>query len=207
MDPLDSTKKLRFSQDQRLPVIRKALAHEMTKLKRQIVVVPYDPQWPVMFKNEVAAISRVLGDHIIHSHHIGSTAVPGLKAKPTIDILLEVKDVTLLDEYDAGMNSLGYILKGEHGIPGRRFYLKGLYNRTHHVHAFNVGSTHVRRHTAFRDYLIAHPSIAREYEELKLRCAAECDNDSNKYCDGKDEFVREHERRAIEWCKCQRYKG
>ncbi|MFM7585281.1 MAG: GrpB family protein [Caldilinea sp.] len=81
--------------------------------------------------------------------------------------------------------------------------MKGLYDRTHHVHAFDAGSPHVRRHTAFRDYLIVHPSVAKDYEALKLKCAAECDNNNDKYCDGKDEFVREHERRAMEWYKCQ----
>ena len=175
----------------------------MNEKKRTIQVVSHDPSWPAEFEKEARAISFILGDLVVHVHHIGSTAVPDLKAKPVIDILLEVTDVIVLDAHDAGMKSLGYTPKGEFGITGRRFYLKGLYDRTHHVHAFNADSPDVKRHIAFRDYLIAHPSIAKDYEELKVRCASECNNDNDKYCDGKDAFVRKHEQRAEEWMRCQ----
>jgi GrpB-like predicted nucleotidyltransferase (UPF0157 family) len=175
----------------------------MNEKKRTIEVVAYDPRWLEEFRKESHRISEVLTDQIVHIHHIGSTAVPGLKAKPVIDIMLEVKDVDDLDEYDSGMEHIGYIPKGEFGITGRRFYLKGLQNPTHHVHAFNAGSPHVHRHIAFRDYLVEHPLIAKEYEELKIRCADECDNDNEKYCDGKEDFVREHEKKAMAWMTCQ----
>ncbi len=175
----------------------------MNQKKRIIEVVEYDPQWPEEFLKESQAISAVLKDQIVHIHHIGSTAVPGLKAKPVIDIMLEVKDVETLDEYSAAMEGIGYTPKGEFGIPGRRFYLKGPYDRTHHIHAFNAGSPEVRRHIAFRDYLIAHPLVAKEYADLKVRCADECDNDIDKYCDLKHDFVVDHEQRALEWMRCQ----
>ena len=123
----------------------------MNTNKRIIQVVAYDPKWPELFQIESEALAAVLGDEILRVHHIGSTAVPGLAAKPIIDILLEVKDVNTLDEYNAAMERLGYTARGEYGVPGRRFFLKGLHNRTHHVHAFNVGSpavsyTHLRAH-------------------------------------------------------------
>ncbi|MFZ2961115.1 MAG: GNAT family N-acetyltransferase [Candidatus Ozemobacteraceae bacterium] len=174
---------------------------EANRLKRVIEVVDYNFQWPEEFQKEAQKILVALAKEIIRIHHIGSTAVPGLKAKPVIDILLEVKDVNALDEYDPKMKEIGYIPKGEYGIHGRRFYLKGLYERTHHIHAFNIGSPDVERHIAFRDYLIAHPLVAKEYGDLKARCADECDSDSEKYCDGKHEFVRSNEKKALAWRK------
>ena len=181
-----------------------SLAHEMNVQKRIITVVPYDNRWAEEFRKEARAISEVLSKEIVQIHHIGSTAVPGLRAKPVIDVLLEVKDVLALDAYNAEMTALGYVPKGEFGIPGRRFYLKGLYDRTHHIHAFNSGSSDAKRHIAFRDYLIAHPAAAREYGDLKARCADQCDNDNDRYCDGKHEFVQKLEKKAVAWMKRQR---
>ena len=166
--------------------------------KRIIQVVAYDSRWPDQFQTESKALTDALAIEIVHIHHIGSTAVPGLVAKPIIDILLEVKDVNALDGYNSDMEGLGYIPKGEYGIPGRRFFIKGLYNRTHHVHAFDVGSYGVLRHIAFRDYLIAHPLIAGEYGDLKLRCARMCDDDIDKYCDMKNDFIKDHEEKAMQ---------
>ena len=170
------------------------------KQKKQIIeVVEYNPLWPEEYQKESSEIARALNGQIVAIHHIGSTSVPGLKAKPVIDILLEVKNVDLLDKYDSKMKEPGYIAMGEFGIPGRRFYMKGLYQRTHHIHAFNAGSPGVHRHIAFRDYLIAHTGIAREYATLKIRCANECGNDIDIYCDGKHEFVQTYEKKALEW--------
>jgi GrpB-like predicted nucleotidyltransferase (UPF0157 family) len=167
--------------------------------KRVIEVVDYDPHWALAFDDESRALTAVFGEEVVSIHHIGSTAVPGLKAKPVIDILFEVRDVEVLDAYDAAMVNLRYTPRGEFGIPGRRFYLKGLHDRTHHVHAFTHGSADVVRHLAFRDYLIAHPGVAAEYAALKTRVAAACNNNSDRYCDGKHDFVRCHETLALAW--------
>jgi len=170
------------------------------KYKKRIVqVVEYNPNWPAMFLAESQLLRDTLGEQVVDIHHIGSTSVPGLAAKPIIDILLEVLDVFTLDSFDQDMIGIGYIPRGELGIPGRRFYIKGGQDRTHHIHAFNSGSEGSVRHIAFRDYLTAHPEIARQYAELKKRCARECDNDSEKYCDLKDGFVKRHEALALEW--------
>lgn len=166
---------------------------------RLIEVVPANPAWPRAFEAEAERITEVLGVLLIKAHHIGSTAVPGLAAKPIIDILLEVTDVVTLDAKEHAMERLGYTPRGELGIAGRRFYLRGLIERTHHVHAFVVDSADVLRHLAFRDYLIAHPQVAEEYASLKLWCAQMCQHDNEKYCDGKQAFVVEHEQKAIAW--------
>jgi GrpB-like predicted nucleotidyltransferase (UPF0157 family) len=171
--------------------------------KRIIEVVDYDPQWAEAYRTESAAIQHALKDLDVRIHHIGSTSVPGLMAKPVIDILIEATDVAVLDCYDEAMRAIGYIPKGEFGITGRRFYLKGLYDRTHHIHAFNRGTPDVIRHLAFRDYLIAHPDIAIEYGVLKAEMADMCNNDNDTYCDGKADFVKKQEIKALAWQACQ----
>lgn len=166
---------------------------------RQIEVVDYRPEWPDRYRREAEQLSDALGDTLVAAHHIGSTSVPGLAAKPVIDILLEVRDLAELDTHNAAMADLGYEAKGEYGIERRRFYQKGGDRRSHHVHAFPVGDEHVTRHLAFRDYLIAHPAVAAEYARLKQRIAQTYVSDSNGYCAAKNDFVVNHERRALTW--------
>ena len=171
---------------------------------RIIEVVEYDQKWPSQFQAESDLIRSVLSSQIVAVHHIGSSAVPELKAKPIIDIMLEVIDVTALDSFDSQMQHIGYIPKGEYGIPERRFYLKkDPINRTHHIHAFKNKSLGAKKHLAFRDYLIAHPYIAEQYGELKSECARQCSSDIDKYCLGKEAFIEHHELLALEWFKCQ----
>ena len=106
-------------------------------------------------------------------HHIGSTAIPGIYAKPVIDMLAVVSDIAAVDSYAAAMEALGYEAMGEFGIPGRRYFRRDDANgvRTHQVHAFASGSRDVERHLAFRDFMRAHPDLAREYGELKRALA------------------------------------
>jgi GrpB-like predicted nucleotidyltransferase (UPF0157 family) len=170
----------------------------------KIEVIAYNLFWRVKFADEKTAISRSLGEIVVHIHHIGSTSVEGLAAKPIIDILLEVTSLDALDLASSKLNLLGYEGRGELGIPRRRFFLKGKFYRTHQIHAFKEGDSHVLRHLAFRDYLIAHPPIAAEYADLKKRLAATCNDDIDVYCDGKDDFVKFHETEALEWLKVQK---
>lgn len=164
---------------------------------RTVEVVPYDPRWPLLFEDEAALLHHTLGDVAVQVHHIGSTAVPGLAAKAIIDILLEVTSLEALDALNEAMRAIGYEARGELGIPRRRYFPKGDLDRTHQVHAFAAGDEHVIRHLAFRDYLRAHPETAREYGELKLAVARECDHDIERYCDGKDAYVKALEARAL----------
>jgi len=168
---------------------------------RKVIVLPYEPAWRDAFKREAVRLTNALDEVIISIHHIGSTSVPGLAAKPTIDIILLVPDLDRLDERACAMEALGYEAKGEYGIPGRRYFRKqtpaGVH--THHVHAFLAGSSGAVRHLAFRDYLIAHPAIARQYGDLKLRLAQEHPTDIDAYMDGKAPFIKEHEARALAW--------
>jgi GrpB-like predicted nucleotidyltransferase (UPF0157 family) len=123
------------------------------------------------------------------------------EAKPVVDLLVEVGDITEVDGRSSAMGSLGYEVMGEYGIPGRRYFRKDNREgvRTHHVHAFGAGSAEVGRHLAFRDYMIAHPEDAQRYSELKRELAEEHPQSIDGYMDGKDGFIKEMDRRAARW--------
>lgn len=167
----------------------------------KIEVRPHDPAWRVRYEREAESLRGALGSSFIRSHHIGSTAIPGIWAKPIIDILLEVVSVEALDGTAEPWLSLGYEPMGEYGIAGRRFFRKDGPDgtRTHHVHAFAEDDAEFARHLAFRDFLIAHPAIAREYSDLKRTLAAAHPDDRQAYVDGKDPFIRDIERQALNW--------
>ena len=163
-----------------------------TQIMRKVEVVPHDPKWREMFKVESNRVMDALGKNVVAVHHMGSTAIPQIYAKPIIDLLVEVKDITKVDEQKASMESLGYKVMGEFGISGRRFFLKDNQEniRTHHIHTFTVGSDQVKRHLAFRDYMISHLEDAQSYSKLKCKLATEYPRDIDKYMDGKDGFIR-----------------
>lgn len=167
---------------------------------RTIEVVDYRPEWEKMFQEEEKKIRKILGKNCIAVYHIGSTSVKGLPAKPIIDIMPVVKDISLVDAHDPEFQALGYDCRGEFGIPGRRFYAKGGDKRTHHVHIFEKSSeADIKRHLAVRDYLRSHPDTAREYAELKKNLAARYPHDNDGYCDGKDAYMKELEQKALKW--------
>jgi GrpB-like predicted nucleotidyltransferase (UPF0157 family) len=168
---------------------------------RQVEVVPHNPQWRDAFEAEAEHVATALGDNVVAIHHIGSTAIPNIYAKPIVDLLVEVRDITKVDGRTSAMESLGYEVMGEFGIPGRRFFRKDNQEgiRTHHIHAFQTGSAEVGRHLDFRDYMIAHPGDAQRYSELKRKLADEHSHDIDAYMDGKDGFIKDMERRAALW--------
>lgn len=164
-----------------------------------IKVVPYQTEWPSKFRKEAFLLHNLIGDNLLKAHHIGSTSVPQLMAKPIIDILLEVKDLELLDQKNPDFIRQGYEPKGAYGIAGRRYFRKGSENRSHHVHAFVAGDPNVERHLAFRDYLRMHPDVAKAYGELKFANAAKSNKGLLDYCDAKDPFIKLHEQKALAW--------
>ncbi len=172
---------------------------------RNIVVVPYDPRWPGRFAEESAQVADRFADNAVAIHHIGSTSVPGLAAKPVIDMLLVVKDIEAVDHKDDEMAALGYVAKGEFGIAGRRYFPKGPDDaRTFHLHTYEDGHGEIRRHLEFRDYLIAHPEDAARYGELKVELAARFRDDAEGYMAGKDPLICETLVKAVKWAEQQR---
>ena len=166
---------------------------------RKIEVVEYDPHWAILFNTEKEMLQEAIGCAALNIEHIGSTAVLGLAAKPVIDILVEVSSLQALNTKDKNFESLGYEVKGENGIEGRRYFQKGGSQRTHHVHVFQTGHEGLIRHRAFKAYLIAYPEIMKEYGEIKKQAANDCQNDIALYMSMKNEFIQKHEKLAVRW--------
>ena len=175
----------------------------MTGDLRRIEVVPYDSRWSLLYEDEASRLRELFGDALIAIHHIGSTAIPGIHAKPVIDLLVEAQNLEAIDVSRPTMASLGHESMGEFGIPGRRYFRKDDANgiRTHQVHVFEIGSPQVARHLAFRDFMIAHPNDALRYSDLKRRLAKEHPFDPVAFMVGKDPFIQEIDRRAAIWKK------
>jgi len=154
-----------------------------------------------MFTRAAREVSDALGERLLAIHHIGSTSIPDMPAKPVIDMLAIVDDVAALDAGSEGMTAIGYEVMGEFGIARRRYYRRddAAGERTHQVHGFQSGSPHVERHLAFRDYLRAHREPARQYAELKRQLAQRFPRDIEAYMDGKDAFIKATEVQALTW--------
>ncbi|MDJ0333350.1 GrpB family protein [Planococcus sp. S3-L1] len=166
---------------------------------REVRVLPYDEQWVSLFVKEATKLKGMLGEEIVSIHHFGSTSIPGLQAKPVIDILAIVKEITLVDTYTNQLEGLGYEGKGENGIPGRRYFQKGGDERTHHLHIYQIGSLEIERHLAFRDYLRTHSVARKEYGKLKSRLSQKFPYDIESYIQGKEQLALKIQKEALEW--------
>jgi GrpB-like predicted nucleotidyltransferase (UPF0157 family) len=165
--------------------------------KRTVEVVPYDPAWPSEFDRVRAELAAVLGPSAAAIHHIGSTSVPGLSAKPVIDVLVETPDLSMIDRASPSLERLGYEARGEYGIPGRRYFSRPPGSSLKvHVHCFESGHDGIARHLRFRDYLRAHPHAAASYGNLKRSLAATYADDRDGYQDAKAGFIAELLERA-----------
>lgn len=158
----------------------------------------FNENWAHMFQMEAQFLKSIFGDEIINFEHFGSTSVPGIKAKPVIDMMCIVVDIEKIDSFNHKMDSLGYDIAGEWGISGRRLFRKGGENRTHHIHFYQVDNPQIERHLIFRDYLYAHPEEAAKYSRFKEELAQRFDN-TIEYSLAKKTFVKEMEKQALLW--------
>ncbi|WP_054707635.1 GrpB family protein [Bacillus sp. JCM 19041] len=166
---------------------------------RLVEVVDYQPSWQDVYKQEAIKLEQVFQENMIGIHHIGSTSVPGLAAKPIIDLLIVLKRIEDADKQTEAMEKLGYEVRGENGIAGRRYFQKGGDARTHHVHIFSEGHTAIKEHLVFRDYLQQHPDAMQAYGQLKKKLAQAYVTDVAAYINGKDDWINVTKRRAMEW--------
>ncbi len=168
----------------------------------EIAIVDYDPRWPQIFAEAAARIRGAVGsDLVISVEHFGSTAVPGLSAKPVIDMLVAVRSLSEARERAVpALEALNYSYWRDDPAPDRLFLVKGLPPngpRTHHIHIVEPGASSDPRlgmftfcdRLLFRDYLRAHSEEARCYEELKRGLAAQFPQDREAYTDGKTDYV------------------
>jgi GrpB-like predicted nucleotidyltransferase (UPF0157 family) len=154
-----------------------------------VIVVDYDPRWPDVFRLLRAAVAEVLGDLAVTVEHVGSTAVPGLAAKPIIDIDVEVPSVADIPRAIERLAILGYVHRGDLGIPGREAFTAPAEKPMHHLYVCALGNEELLRHRLFRDYLLTHPDDARAYGELKKAAAARFGEDRAGYNEAKTQFV------------------
>lgn len=165
-----------------------------------IIVTNYNENWVDFFEKEAMLIRNIFKEELVDIHHIGSTSVPNIKAKPIIDILPVVQNIHIVDDFNGQMIAIGYEPLGEFGIQGRRFFRKGGENRTHHVHIFQHDNLFdIERHLAVRDYLRAHEEDMIAYGDLKEKLAHQYPKDTEGYSHGKNDFVKNLEQRAIQW--------
>lgn len=156
----------------------------------RVRLVPYDPSWPARFEEEREALEGAIGPWILGGvHHVGSTAVPGLDAKPVIDILVGVHDLESSRTCFERLVLLGYGYAPYRTGEMHWFCKPSPTERTHHLHLVPVGSARFRDELAFRDHLRSHPADAAAYAELKHRLAAELGHDREAYTEAKAEFI------------------
>ncbi|QRN82323.1 GrpB family protein [Chloroflexota bacterium] len=169
-------------------------------MTRTIEVLPYDREWPGFYQAEADKIAPILGENLIALHHIGSTSVPGLAAKPTIDILAVVKDLEQMDVLNLRLADLGYQPRGENGIAGRRYFDKKDGDvHLFHLHAFQENHPAIEEHLIFRDYLRSHPERCSEYAALKHDIAEIYKFEPVRYTDGKADFIQKTIEAAKAW--------
>lgn len=170
-----------------------------------VVIFPYQSSWPQKASEYAANLRTAIGGALVEVHHIGSTAVPGLAAKPIIDLMGLVSSLAEIDTFQLTLEKLGFTWNGELGIPGRRYCsLDNAGVRACQLHLFEIGSPHASRHLAFRDYLRANPSIMKEYEAEKRRARELYPEDSHAYSDEKSDWIRSTEVAALIWYdKCR----
>ena len=168
--------------------------------QREVELVPHNPEWSQKADQEISRLLEGLTVPIIGIYHIGSTSVPGIKAKPILDFVMEVDNQEAVVNSVAEFEILGYQNNGEFGIPGRQFFTRDTDGeRTHHLHVFQKGHPDIDRHIIFRDYLRANPEAARKYEKLKEKLAIRFPKQSGNYTEAKSDFILSMDEVARYW--------
>lgn len=157
---------------------------------RKYQIISYDPHWKDQFETEASVLRSIWGDTAIAIEHIGSTAVPGLAGKPTVDVLVLVDDIASVDQFTKAMDAAGYTSLGEYVTNGARLFVKEKDNsRVVNVHVFQKDHPHVKEMLALRNYLRNHPKIVKQYSELKFDLAKKHPNDYGSYRKYKDAWM------------------
>lgn len=165
-------------------------------------IVAYDPSWPALAAEELRRIGEALGPGAARLEHVGSTAVPGLAAKPILDLQLSVGALEPRARYVEPLERLGYLFVPAPESPDYHFFAKPPERpRTHHLHVCEVGSAHELRHLAVRDFLRSHDGEAARYAALKRQVAERHPQDRLAYIEGKEDYVVALEARAVAWAR------
>ena len=165
-----------------------------------VKLVPHDPRWIGKAAEESRALATMISSCLRVIHHIGSTAIPNIRAKPIVDLMPVVTNLAALEALRGEIEALGYEWWGELGLPGRRYCSKidpetGL--RLVQLHCYAEGAPDIARHLAFGDFLLEHPAIAQDYDREKVRCQSLHPRDSHAYSDCKNGWIKRIEAEAM----------
>jgi GrpB-like predicted nucleotidyltransferase (UPF0157 family) len=180
----------RVAREMREEQLRKVTIGELQVVNGPIRIVDYDPAWPALFEKEAARITAALGDHVFSIEHVGSTAVPGLAAKPRIDILLVVADTADEPAYVPALETAGYVLRIREPEWYEHRVFKGP-DTDINLHCFSVGCPEIERMVAFRDRLRSDEADRLLYERAKLDLAGKTWKYVQEYADAKTAVVKE----------------
>lgn len=160
-------------------------------LKRGIVELSdYDLNWNIEYKKEEELLKKVLSDRIKEIHHIGSTSIEGLKAKPVIDILVVIESLEEIPEIEKMLKPYDYENRGQQGVSDRYFFAKGPEDaRSHYIHFVEPNSNTYYNQIYFKRYLLEHPEYIKKYCDLKQELASKYSDERSKYTKGKNDFI------------------
>lgn len=168
---------------------------------RQIQITPYNEAWADQFAELAALLREALGEVALRIDHIGSTAVPGLAAKPVIDIQISVAALEPIDPFRVPLEGLGYVYRADNPERTKRYFREPPGTPRTHIHVRKLGTFSQQFPLLLRDYLRTHPTELPVYEELKRRLAAEHPHDGAAYTEGKVPWFWQTIRRADEWAQ------
>jgi GrpB-like predicted nucleotidyltransferase (UPF0157 family) len=168
-----------------------------------IRIVAHDPGWAPRAAAELERVAAALGPEVaVRLEHVGSTAVPGLAAKPIVDLLVGVDAMEPRERYVPALEGLGYLFAPDPGSPDRHFFAKPPRRpRAFHLHVCRAGGPVEEAHVAVRDHLRAHPDEAAAYAAVKRAVAERHPRDRLAYVEGKHDHVVALERRALDWAR------
>ena len=160
-----------------------------------VQLLPHDPSWAELADREGTRLMEAAPGALVAIHHIGSTSIPGIVAKPIVDLMGIGPNLAAIEAARPALEALGYAWHGEYGLEGRRFCtlsdpVSGA--RRMHLHCYAAGDHSIR-------YLRARPDVAEAYQQMKQRCAASHPHDSNAYTDCKDNWIKRVEAEALKF--------
>ena len=161
-------------------------------MAREMIVVPYDDDWIKLYESEKEILLSVFSSLLLDIQHFGSTAVKGMSAKPIIDVMAVVNEIETVDAYNKNMIANGYSVRGENGIPRRRYYVRlkeDSENHAAHIHIYEKGNPHITDELMFRNFLSIDIESFREYEKVKYEAAEKFRFSPGEYTEAKNNCV------------------
>ena len=170
-------------------------------MSAKIIIVPYDPEWPELFKQLGSALRNALGDVALRIDHIGSTSVPGLAAKPIIDVQISVSSLEPVDPFRIPLESLGFVWRSNNPELTKRYFREKPGERRTHIHVRRIGSFSQQFPLLWRDYMRTHPEELQPYADMKYRLAERYEMHREDYTIAKVPFVWAVVRKADQWAQ------